>query len=656
MENRPGQRPRGYKKKLTAEKILAELPRLEGIKRLPDIPLYKPMLAALTYDAFDREGWIFEIKWDGYRAMSRIAGGDIKIYSRNMKDYTKKFDPVKRSLEKINYDALLDGEIILTDSKGRSDFSSLRKYLRTGIGNPVYYVFDLLYLEGYSLLEVPLKERKTMLEKILVRLPGIRISSHIDKMGKAFFHEAAKNGLEGIVAKKADSPYEPSKRSRNWLKIKIRQSQDIVIGGYIEGQGNKSFRSIAGGVYEGKKLIHIGNIGSGFSHNTSKELFGILKKITAPASPFFNKVMDSGSMVWVKPRIAAEVEFSQWTADGYLRHPVFKAVRDDIEPSQVVRENMPARSPEEPEKNDNTGSRVRLSNPDKIFWPARGYTKKDLFDYYTEVSEFILPHLAGRPHSLHRHPDGINGEDFFQKDINFRPPSWIDTFLAADKERKKDINYLVCRDIDSLLYMVNLGCIEINPWLSRVEKISNPDFVVIDLDPEDVGFRKVASTALKAKETLDMLDIKSFIKTSGATGLHIYIPAGTAYDYSQALQFAHMLAIVIKQKIPGISSIERSPGKRQGKVYIDYLQNRYGQTVAAPYSVRPRPGAPVSTPLFWNELGDLKDPSVFNMYTIGKRLEKHGDIWKNIYRLKLDMEKVLSNIREMYREFSGPEP
>jgi bifunctional non-homologous end joining protein LigD len=292
-----------------------------------------------------------------------------------------------------------------------------------------------------------------------------------------------------------------------------------------------------------------------------------------------------------------------------------------------------------------------LSHPGKIFWPDEGYSKKDLFDYYREVSGIILPHIIGRPQSLHRHPDGIKGESFFQKDISFKPPSWIQTFLVSDKDKPKDIHYLVCRDIDSLLYMANLGCIEINPWLSRVENINRPDFIVIDLDPTDTDFSKVVSTALKTKEILEMLDIEGFIKTSGATGLHIYIPTGSKYDYDQAQQFTNMLAIVIKRKIPGISSIERSPRKRQGKVYLDYLQNRKGQTIAAPYCIRPRPGAPVSTPLFWDELEDLKDPAVFNIKNIFKRLEKYGDIWKEIYKKGLDMEKVLSNIQELYGEY-----
>jgi bifunctional non-homologous end joining protein LigD len=610
------------------------------------------MLATLTDKSFDRDGWIFEIKWDGYRALAQIASGSIKIYSRNLRDFTDKFDSIKKSLGKIPYDIVLDGEIIITDSQGRSDFSGLKKYLKTGNGNPVYYVFDLLYINGYSLVEVPLLQRKILLEKVLPGLPDIKISSHIDKTGKGFFVQARENGLEGIMAKKADSPYEPSARSKNWLKIKVKHTQDIVIGGYIKRPGNKSFKSIVAGIYKNKKLTHIGNIGSGFNQDRARMLFDRLKKITTAKSPFSMKIRDSQDIIWVEPEIVAEVQFSQWTPDGFLRHPVLKTIRDDKQPLQVVKESVLDNAMDGPGAAPKTGYRGKLSHPDKIFWPDEGYSKKDLFEYYREVSEFILPHISGRPQSLHRHPDGINGESFFQKDISFKPPSWIETFLVSDKEKPKDIHYLVCKDIDSLLYMANLGCIEINPWLSRVEEIERPDFIVIDLDPTDTGFSKVISTAIKVREVLGMLGIKSFIKTSGATGLHIYIPTGSKYDYSQSLQFANMLAIVTKRRIPGISSIERSPRKRQGKVYLDYLQNRMGQTIAAPYCVRPRPFAPVSTPLFWDELEDLKDPAVFNIKSIFKRLEKYGDIWKDIYNKNLDMEKVLSNIQELYEEYN----
>jgi len=610
------------------------------------------MLATLADRSFDRDGWIFEIKWDGYRALAQIAGSNISIYSRNLRDFTGKFDSIKRSLGKIPYDIILDGEIIITDSQGRSDFSGLRKYLKTGKGNPVYYVFDILYISGYSLLDVPLLNRKEILELILPELSNIKISSHIHKTGKAFFAQAEKNGLEGIMAKKADSPYELSARSKNWLKIKIKHTQDIVIGGYIKSPGNRSFRSIIAGIYEGRKLIHIGNVGSGFSQDEARILFNRLKKITRAKSPFSKKIKDSRDFVWVEPEIAAEVKFSQWTPDGYLRHPVFKAIRDDKKPLHVIRESVWGIDMNDQGNTVKSSYRGKLTNPGKIFWPEEGYSKKDLFEFYREISGFILPHIIGRPQSLHRHPDGINGESFFQKDTGFKPPSWLETFLVTDKERSKGIHYLVCRDLDSLLYMINLGCIEINPWLSRVEDINRPDFIVIDLDPTGTGFSKVVSAALKAREILDMLDIKSYIKTSGATGLHIYVPTGSKYDYSQALQFANMLAIVIKRKTPGISSIERSPGKRHGKVYLDYLQNRPGQTIAAPYCIRPRPGAPVSTPLFWEELEDLKDPAEFNIKSILKRLEKYGDIWEDIYNKNLDMEKVLSNIQGLYGESS----
>ena len=342
------------------------------------------------------------------------------------------------SLKKIPHDIVLDGELIVADSSGRSDFYKLKEYFKTGIGDPVYYVFDLLYLNGFSLSGVPLLLRKALLEEILPSLPNIKISTHIEKTGQAFFREAAKNGLEGIIAKDASSIYEPSTRSRSWLKIKVKHSQDIVIGGYIKGTGNRSFRSIVAGVYKNGRLVHVGNIGTGFSQDESKELFALFKKSTVSRSPFTGSIKDPDKIVWLKPEIVAETEFSDWTPDGFMRHPVFKGLRKDKGQKEVTMEK-----PDSPEKEDHrmhldVHYRGKLSNPEKVFWPVEGYSKKVLFDYYSKISGYILPHIKARPQSLHRHPDGIEGESFFQKDINFKPPSWIDTFLVSDKEKKKE--------------------------------------------------------------------------------------------------------------------------------------------------------------------------------------------------------------------------
>jgi bifunctional non-homologous end joining protein LigD len=611
------------------------------------------MLAASSSKPFNDKDWIFEIKWDGYRAMASINEGIVKLYSRNHKILNDKFKPVIDSLQKLPYDALFDGEVVVVDNQGRSDFSKLQKYIKEGTGNIVYYVFDIVYYENYRLTDVPLIERKKILEKILPPLPYIKISGHIENTGIPFFETAKANSLEGIMAKKASSKYLPLKRSKDWIKIKTKHSHEVVIGGFTQPDKEaKTAASFAVGIYKSNKLIYIGNIGSGLKDSEIKNLYDKLKEITIPSSPFSNIQAVSSSITGVRPELVAEVQYSQLTPSGMMRHPVFVRLREDKDPLEVIDELSDAIDTANKVSPVSTiiNYRGRLSNPDKIFWEDQGYSKGDLLDYYFKVSEFILPHLAGRPQSLHRHPDGIKGESFFQKDINFKTPSWIKTFAIANKEKKKDIHYLICSDLDSLIYMANLGCIEINPWLSRMERIDYPDFIVIDLDPFEIEFKSVIKVALRAKEVLDILDIKGFIKTSGATGMHIFIPIGKNYDYGQASKFAKILAIIIHRKIPGLTSIERSPLRRHNKVYIDFLQNRKGQTIASAYSVRPRPGAPVSAPLHWDEVSNRRDPSEFNIKSMFKRLDKYGDIWKDIFLDHTDLEDSLPRIEEFYKD------
>lgn len=605
------------------------------------------MLATLCDKPFDDKDWIFEIKWDGYRAMASTDRNDIKLYSRNHKILNDIFKPIVESLQKIPCTALFDGEIVILDSQGRSDFSKLQKYIKEGTGNLVYYIFDIIYYENYSLVDVPLIERKKLLEKILPPLPNIKISGHIEKTGISFFEASKVNDLEGIIAKKASSKYLPLKRSRDWLKIKSKHTHEVVIGGFaLSERGGRIAGSLAVGIYKDNKLTYIGNIGSGFKVNELNKLTERLNEIIISSSPFYNKQSVPKSIIWVKPEIVAEVQYSQLTPKGIMRHPVFKRLREDKDPGEVISGTFE----EKTLLANKIEYRGTISNPDKVFWEEPTYRKVDLLNYYFDVSDFILPHLNGRPQSLHRHPDGIKGESFFQKDINFKAPTWIETMTVENKEKKKDIHYLVCTDRDTLMYMVNLGCIEINPWLSRVKSIDYPDYIVIDLDPFEIGFKSVIKVALKVKDVLDILDIKGFIKTSGATGIHILIPLGRDYDYGQALKFAKILSILIHRKIPSLTSVERSPSKRHGKVYIDFLQNRKGQTVASAYSVRPRPGAPVSAPLHWGELDHGLDPLSFNIKDMVSRLGKYGDIWKDIYHHHTDLEEILPRIEEFYKD------
>ncbi|SNB45169.1 DNA ligase D [Geobacter sp. DSM 9736] len=617
----------------------------------------KPMLATLTDEPFDGSEWLFEIKQDGYRAIAEVCEGKVILHSRNNLPFNRKFPSIIRALEVIPEDAVLDGEVVVLDEKGRSSFQLIQNYSETGKGEVTYFVFDLIYYAGKDLRELPLERRKEVLRAILPDHPLIRYNDHILQTGISFFNAARDNSLEGIVGKRIDSPYISGKRTRQWLKIKTKLRQEAVICGFTAPRASrKRFGTLVLGVYEHGELVPIGHSGGGFDERALEHVYEMLKPLVQHQSPFRERPKTNMPVTWVKPVLVCEVSFSEWTDEGVMRQPVFIGLREDRSPRSVVRERavhaVPKSLRPESQPPDQggekefpvAGKRLKLTNLHKVFWPEEGFTKGDVIDYYRKIAPWILPHLRDRPESLYRTPHGIEGKGFFQKEIGEIVPDWIATHKVDSESLKKSITFLLCQDEAALTYLTNLGCIEINPWLSRVPSLDYPDYFVIDLDPEEIGYDKVVEAALAVHEVLERAGAPGYPKTSGATGMHIYIPLGARYDYDTATTFAHIIAMFAHQLVPDITSLERSPSKRQKKVYLDYLQNRRGQTLAAPYSIRPRKGATVSTPLRWDEVRAGLDPGEFTISTIHRRVERVGDLFAGVLGEGIDIEKCIQRL------------
>jgi bifunctional non-homologous end joining protein LigD len=650
---------KGRKKNIPAEALLKGNNAVKG-----NMPVeVKPMLATLAGEPFNNDEWLFEIKLDGYRAIAEINDGTVNLHSRKNQSFNSKFIPVVKELQNINGNVILDGEIVVLDEEGKSDFQLLQNYQRTGSGTLAYYVFDILYLNGYLLESLPLIKRKEILKELLPESNLVLYSDHILAEGKELFELARKKGLEGIIAKKNNSTYQEDRRSHDWLKIKTHYQQEALIGGFTKPRGSrKAFGALVLGVYENNELKYIGHTGGGFNEASLKEVKDKLTPFITKTSPFKIKPKTNTPVTWVEPKLICEVTFSEWTEEGSMRHPIFIGLREDKNPIEVNKEtpsppeSIINKNPDVKPVKNNKGKKkmdkeisinkkkISFSNTDKIYFPDEGYTKGDIIEYYNNISKYMLPYIKDRPQSLNRHPNGINGKNFFQKDMRDTAPDWAETEKVYSESNNKDINYFVCSDKASLLYMVNLGCIEINPWFSRVNSVDYPDYTVIDLDPEEIGFEKVIETALAVKETLDEAKAKSYCKTSGATGLHIYVPLKAKYNYEISKEFAHVIAKIVNNKLPDITSLERSPSKRKKKVYLDYLQNRPGQTLAAPYSIRPRAGATVATPLEWSEVKQGLHPGHFNIKTIFDRIEEKGDIFKPVLGKGISIEKCMKEL------------
>jgi bifunctional non-homologous end joining protein LigD len=453
-------------------------------------------------------------------------------------------------------------------------------------------------------------------------------------------------GLEGVMAKRPGSRYLEGRRTRDWLKIKTHGRQEFVICGWTKGQGRRagSFGALVLGAYRGKQLHWVGNCGTGFDEQTIAELLTKLEPLVRDSSPLvavpkMPKVR-KGDVTWVEPKLVCEVRFAEWTHDGHLRAPVFEGLRDD-KPAEEVRRENPV---------ETVASRVKLSNLDKVFWPDEGITKGDLIDYYREVAAVLVPHLRGRPFTMRRYPDGAFGKAFFQKDAPSHMPDWIPTYRAHVSTRqsprtKKWIEAPIVNDEDALLWMVNMGCIDMNTWYSRVDKPDRPDFVLFDLDPSpDVGFKETVQVALIVKAALDALGLASFPKTSSADGMHVLVPVERRYTYDDTRGFSEIVGSAIARTHRGLATTEWTKSKRRG-VLIDSNQNGEGKTIASAYSVRPRPGAPVSTPLRWDEVNEKLDPAAFTMDVVLERIRKYSDLFAGVLTTKQRIDKALNALR-----------
>ncbi|MGN8070408.1 DNA ligase D [Mucilaginibacter sp. 22184] len=606
------------------------------------------MMAKLESKVFDQKGWIYERKLDGYRAIGHTGKG-AKLISRNGIDFSEKYNKVIDALRQIGQDAILDGELVIEDKKGQSRFQDIQHYEGDSANLILkYYVFDLLNLKEHDLRGLELVKRKKLLQTLIEPLNSNTIiyNTHIEGNGAGLFKKALSLGWEGIIGKDEESTYHSGKRSDRWLKFKSRNSQEAIICGYTAPSGSrKHFGALVLGIREGANIRYIGNCGTGFNDTGLKELYGKLHSLETDEKPFKEKVNQRSKVTWLRPELVCEVWYAEWTADGHLRQPVFKGLRADKETENVIME-----TPEKQMADDETiafgRTKLKVTHLNKVFWKEEGITKGELINYYQHMADWIVPYLKDKPISMRRQPNGIEDGGFFQKDVDVTHlPDWIKTEPLHSESNDKDINYIIGKDAVTLLYMVNLGCIEINPWLSSYKKPDNPEFVVIDLDPHDVPFTEAVEAALKTKEIFDRMHLDVFIKTSGSKGLHIYCYLAAKYDYDFVKMFAEYTASLIHQELPDTTSIERSPAKRKNKIYIDFLQNRRGQTVACPYSVRPKPGATVSAPLHWHEVNDELKLSNYTIYNMADRVKKIQDPWKNLTAKPGDLKKALELIK-----------
>ncbi|MGH7196751.1 MAG: DNA ligase D [Candidatus Saccharimonadales bacterium] len=620
-----------------------KLPDLSDYPKKAKLWMVKPMLCTLVEEPFDRVGWLFEIKWDGYRAIGSKRKDDIELYSRNDLDFTAKYPPVAEAMRAFKHDVIVDGEIVVVDENGTARFEWLQNWHRGPHGTLHYFLFDILWCDGRDLGTMPLTERKKLLKSILPKNDVLRYSDHVETKGVALFEEMRERHLEGMVAKKADSPYRENVRGREWLKMKTHLRQEVVIGGYTEPRGGRKYLgSLVVGVYEKGELHYVGHSGGGIPDDQRRLLRDKLAKRERKQSPFKVEPKPNAPVHWVKPELVCEMSFSEWTKEGYMRQPQFEGLRPDKNAKDIHREKpkavVPKKSPGNP-----GDLPFEFTHADKVFFPKHKYTKGDIADYYRSIAEYILPYIKARACSLNRMPNGVKGESFFQKN-NEHLPDWVPHADIFSQSNNANIRWIVSDNLDTLLYMVQLGCVEINPWNSRVGHLDNPDWIVIDLDPEGVSFKKVVEVAHTVKAVCDEWKIPTYPKTSGKTGLHVYIPAGAKYTHEQCKNLAHLIAIEINRRQPKITSVERMPKKRQHKIYVDFLQNREGQTLAAPYSLRPTPDATVSMPLHWDEVTPKLKPTDFTIKNTPTRLKRVGDLWKPVVGKGINLAAIIKKI------------
>lgn len=611
-------------------------------------PSVQPMLAKLSSKIPSTEEWMFEKKLDGFRTLFFFDGKNRKLLSRNKNPFNDKFPSILDDLKIIDRSCILDGEVVIEDEKGQAHFQLLQS------GEPIpkdlkinYYVFDILEFDNNDLTAFPLTERKEILDLLLKKysFKHVHFLENLDEKKGDLIKYAKNEKWEGIIAKLKNSIYAEGVRNGNWLKIKIRNTQEAIICGYTNPEGSRSyFGAIVLGIRSPTGLKYIGNCGTGFNEKSLKNLYELFKIYQSKSKPFPNEIMvaKEKEVNWLKPELVCDVYFSEWTRDEHLRHPVFKGLRDDKTAFDTTKEELENDVMEKDKELKFGRKLVKLTNLDKIYWPNEKITKGELLHYYETMSEYILPYLKDKPISMNRFPNGIEEKNFFQKDVDpEKIPAWLKTTEVYSESTEKNIDYLLCNDLPSLLYIVNLGSIEINPWLSTFKKPDKPEFAVLDLDPNGAKWEDLIDVALTAKQILDKGNIPAFIKTSGSTGLHIFMNTDAKYEYQIIRDFVQFIAELIQQAHPKTTSLIRDPKKRKNLIYLDYLQNKEGQTIVAPYSVRPKPQATVSTPIDWEEVTYDLSIDNFTIHNIYERVRAKKDPWIDIKKMKVDIKSAL---------------
>lgn len=657
--------------------------REDGAVAMPQ-ERYAPMLASLVDAPPSGDRWRHEVKWDGFRALCRLRSGEAALWSRRDQDLTERFAAVAKRLPRAvrTPDCVLDGEVCALDEDGRPRFELLQK----GGGSLVYYVFDVLEVDGERLLGLPWSERRERLEALIEPDDAVVRVSPVFSDGGPLLRAATEQRLEGVIAKRVDSPYRPGGRSGEWRKVKVRRRRELAIAGYRRGQGSRS--------HLGALILAVpgpggwewaGNCGSGLSEADITALLEVLTPLERPTSPFATVPADLRGrdvrIVWTEPRAVCEVEFTEWTAEGRMRAPVYVGLRPGTHAEDVRREDPvgaagdaaggddadPPDVPEPPEPGGNPGpptdpdpadddppaaapapsDRVAITRPDKVFFPAEGITKGDLIEYYRAVAPALVPHLRDRPITMMRHPGGLDGKHFVQKDRPPHMPDWIPVapLPGGTSKNARTIRFPLVNEPDALVWMVNAGCIDHNAWLSRRQHPTRPDFLLFDLDPSgDADFADALRVALLVRDALGLMGLRCYAKTSSARGVHVMAPIAPEHEFGEARELCKVVARALESAHPGLVTTTWAKDERHG-VLIDCNQMGYGRTISSVYSVRPRPGAPVSTPLTWDEVEDGVDPTSFTMRAVLDRLERMGDLFAPVLAGDQRIDEALARLR-----------
>ncbi len=668
-----------------ASKVRKALEETDAPRGRVDPTKVQVTLAETREEAFTRDDWIFELKLDGYRLLAAKSHGEALLFTRNGNDYTGVFPEVARAIKALPFESgIVDGEVVVLDETGKPSFALLQKRGRLTIPGDVrraavelpaaFFVFDLIAFEDFDVRPLPLVQRKQLLADLTPRIGAVRYLDHIPREGKAFLDQVTAMGLEGVIAKKADAPYRGG-RGPQWLKIKAEKTGDFVIVGFTEPKGNRSgLGALQLADYVNGALVYAGRAGTGFNDQLLRDLRKLFDPIIRKDAPCHGPVVapnaeprpseaipETKTTAWIEPRYVCEVRFREWTPDGVLRHPAFLRMREDKPPHECERQHwgetaaVPNEKPEQKRANQAASApkatsqkTISLSNLTKIFWPAEKYTKGDLIEYYKGIAPWILPYLRNRPVVMTRFPDGIDGKSFYQKDAPEFAPDWIRTVGIWSEDTQREISYFVCDDEESLIYIANLGSIPLHIWMSRVGSLQLPDWCVIDLDPKEAPFKDVIESALVLHNICEEIALPNYVKTTGKSGLHILLPLGQQLTYEQTRTLGELLARLVIKQLPNTTTITRHVTKRGDKVYLDYLQNRTGQLIVAPFSVRPLPGASVSMPLEWEEVNHSLDPRAFTIKTAIERMERLGeDPVAPVLGASPDLIKVLAKLSGM---------